>query len=312
MDRPHSSTFEYEVVTIDGEGEIIDRQKCQADYQTEALGKGVNLELVRIPSGRFLMGSPEGQGYDPERPQHSVTVGSFWMGKYPVTQAQWKVVAAFPKVELDLDPTRSEFKGDNLPVEWVTWYQAEEFCKRLSQKSGKEYRLPSEAEWEYACRAGATSTFHFGETITTDLANYAGDGSYGAGPKGEYRKQTTPVGSFKVANAFGLYDMHGNVYEWCLDHAHENYQGAPTDGSAWVTGGDHASRQLRGGSWAVYPDFCRSADRYEGIADSSSGFIGLRVVRGLHKEGREASLCDVPNFIQAISVGIAELRDKGL
>ena len=279
----HSSTFEYEVITIDGEGEIINRQKCQAEYQIEALGDGVNLELVMIPSGRFQMGSPAGEGYDHERPQHSVTVGSFWMGKYPVTQAQWRAVAAFPKVERDLDPTRSEFKGDNLPVELVTWYDAEEFCKRLSQQTGRKYRLPSEAEWEYACRADTTTSFHFGETITTDLANYCGDGSYGSGPKGEYLKQTTPVGSFQVANAFGLYDMHGNVDEWCLDHAHENYQGSPTDGSAWITGGDSASRQLRGGSWAVYPDFCRSADRYKTRPECGSHFTGLRVVRELYK-----------------------------
>ena len=278
MDLPHSSTFEYAVITIDGEGEVIDRQKYQAECRTEVLGKGVNLELVMIPNGRFQMGSPEDKGYDWERPQHSVTVGYFWLGKYPVTQEQWKVVAAFPKVERDLDPVQSEFKGDKLPAEWVTWYDAEEFCKRLSKKTGREYRLPSEAEWEYACRAGATTPFHFGETITTDLANYCGDAGYGSGPEGEYLKQTTPVGSFKVANAFGLYDMHGNVYEWCLDHWHESYQGAPTDGSAWVTGGDDASRLLRGGSWAVYPDFCRSADRYWTSPDRSSKFIGLRVV----------------------------------
>ncbi|MGC8715225.1 MAG: formylglycine-generating enzyme family protein, partial [Leptodesmis sp.] len=156
-----------------------------------------------------------------------------------------------------LDPDLSSFKGENRPVEKVCWYGAIEFCDRLSQYTGRPYRLPSEAEWEYACRAGTTTPFHFGETITTDLANYCGEdrkeygwsGSYGRGPKGIYRQETTTVGSFGVANAFGLFDMHGNVWEWCLDHWHENYKGAPTDGSAWVKGGNSDLRLLRGGSW---------------------------------------------------------------
>ena len=145
------------------------------------------------------------------------------------------------------------FKGSNRPVEKVRWYNAVAFCKRLSQKTGKTYRLPSEAEWEYACRAGTTTPFHFGETITTDLANYGGDyTSYGQEPKGVYRKETREVGSFGVANNFGLYDMHGNVWEWCQDHWHSNYEGAPTDGSADL---------LRGGSWDDFAGYCRSACR---------------------------------------------------
>ena len=169
----------------------------------------------------------------------------------------------------EIDPDPSYFKGDDRPVEQVSWFEAVEFCDRLSHHTGRTYRLPSEAEWEYACRAGTTSPFHFGETITTDLANYRGtdepsfdwSGSYGRGPKGIYREETTPVGSFGIANAFGLYDMHGNVWEWCQDHWHDNYEGAPTDGSAWVdaVAEKGASRVLRGGSWYSYPAFCRSA-----------------------------------------------------
>ena len=140
----------------------------------------------------------------------------------------------------------------------MTWHEAVEFCQRLSQYAGRTYRLPSETEWEYACRAGTMTSFHFGETITTDLANYQGidnksfswSGSYGRGPKGIYRGETTPVGSFGVANPFGLYDMHGNVWEWCEDDWHNSYKGAPADGSAWVdeTLSERGSRLLRGGS----------------------------------------------------------------
>ena len=273
-------TFEYEVVTVDGQGKVSDRQKRQAEYRTEALDKGVSLELVMIPAGELMMGAPDDEAgrSDDEDPQHRVSVSAFLMGKYPVTQAQWKAVAAFPKVERDLDPDPSKFKGDNRPVEQVAWYDAIEFCQRLSQKAGREYRLPSEAEWEYACRAGTTTPFHFGPTLTTDFANYDGSYTYGSGPKGKYRQETTPVGRFKVANAFGLYDMHGNVWEWCLDYWHENYQGAPSDGSVWETGGDDSYRLLRGGSWNYLPVYCRSANRYWNNLDDWFDAIGLRVV----------------------------------
>ena len=233
------------------------------------------------------MGSPENEGDDDEYPQHPVTVKSFLMGKYPVTQAQWKAVAEFDEVERYLDPEPSNFKGDNLPVEFVTWYDAKEFCQRLSKKTGRKYRLPSEAEWEYACRADTANPFHFGETITTDLANYKGVdwdfggtiylGFYGNGPRGESREKTTPVGSFKVANNFGLYDMHGNVWEWCLDHWHDSYQDAPSEGGAWLTGGDASLRVIRGGGWFHPPVDCRSANRSWLDPNLKYG-VGLRVV----------------------------------
>jgi formylglycine-generating enzyme required for sulfatase activity len=171
----------------------------------------------------------------------------------------------------------SNFKGDHRPVENVSWHEAVEFCQRLSQQTHRDYRLPSEAEWEYACRAGTTTPFHFGETIAPDIANYNGNYTYGAGPKGTYRGQTTDVGSFP-ANSFGLFDMHGNVWEWCLDHWHENYKGAPNDGSAWVTGGDSNYRMLRGGSWFVNPWYCRSAYRLRYAPGNQDNGLGFRVV----------------------------------
>jgi formylglycine-generating enzyme required for sulfatase activity len=268
---------------------IIHEYERTAQYFIEDLGNGIQLEMVMIPSGSFMMGSPETEegSTDDERPQHQVTIKAFCLGKYQVTQAQWKAVAAFPQVnkELKLDPSR--FKGDNRPVEQVSWEDAVEFCDRLSRHTKRQYRLPSEAEWEYACRAGTTTPFHFGETITTNLANYQGtdneeykwSGSYGSGPKGVYREETTAVGSFGVANNFGLYDMHGNVWEWCQDDWHSDYEGAPTDGSAWLSSEESSDRKLlRGGSWLNDPDHCRSAYRFYNSLDHYNISIGFRVV----------------------------------
>ncbi|KOP23092.1 sulfatase-modifying factor protein [Hapalosiphon sp. MRB220] len=261
---------------------IFNRYVETAKYFVEDLGQGIGLEMVEIPSGRFTMGAPieKRDSYKDERPQHRVIVSSFFMGKYPITQAQWRAVAALPKVNRDLIPDPSHFKGDNRPVEYVSWYDAVEFCARLSKKTGREYRLPSEAEWEYACRAGTTTPFYFGETITTDLANYDGNYAYGNAPQGKYREETTPVGYFPP-NAFGLYDMHGNVWEWCADSWHENYAGAPIDGSAWVDFNDNDNQRsvLRGGSWGNFPRNCRSASRYSiHRRDLHYSIIGFRVV----------------------------------
>ncbi|WP_445291755.1 formylglycine-generating enzyme family protein [Calothrix sp. NIES-2098] len=282
--------FEFEIVTVNAQGQRIKPSlQGHAEFFTESLGNGVVLEMVAIPGGTFLMGSPEDE---PERvssesPQHNVTIQPFFMGKFPVTQSQWQAVAALDKVNIDLNPDLSTFKGANRPVEYVFWDDAVEFCARLSNKTGKIYRLPTEAEWEYACRAGTTTPFYFGETITTDLANYRGTdwnyhrtfypGNYAQGPKGEFPEQTTDVGKFP-ANSFGLFDMHGNVCEWCQDEWHENYNGAPTNGSAWFVGGDDKYRLLRGGSWSSVPRNCRSADRLYLARVDSYDFVGLRVV----------------------------------
>ena len=261
---------------------VIHKRRQQAQYFVEDPGKLAILDMVLIPAGSFLMGSPDDEleRSESEIPQHPVTVKTFFMGKYPVTQSQWSAVATMPQVNLELNPDPSHFKGEDRPVENVSWFEAVEFCDRLSQHTGRPYRLPSEAEWEYACRAGTTTPFHFGETITPDLANYNGSYTYGQGAKGIYREETTPVGSFRVANPFGLYDMHGNVWEWCQDHWHDNYEGAPVDGSAWINSEvrDEASRLLRGGSWFYDPGLCRSACRYGDIPGFRHFNIGFRVV----------------------------------
>ncbi len=283
------SSFAFEVVTVNARGRETNRSRRQAKFFPEELGGGVILEMVSIPGGTFLMGSPNSESgrEDTESPQHGVTVQPFFMGKYAVTQAQWKVVAALPKVNRDLNPDPSEFKGANRPVENVSWDDAMEFCARLSKKTGRDYRLPSEAEWEYACRAGTTTPFHFGETITPDLANYNGNYTSASGPKGNYRQETTPVGSFPP-NAFGLYDMHGNVWEWCADPWHPNYSDAPSDGSVWNSGknedaADAAAslrryRLQRGGSWDDNPRNCRAAYRDRDVPDIGYGHFGFRAV----------------------------------
>ncbi|HBE18170.1 MAG TPA: hypothetical protein DEG17_01200 [Cyanobacteria bacterium UBA11149] len=274
-------SFEFETVTVDIKGKITNRRRLQAQYFIEKLAKDINLEMVSIPGGTFMMGSPEsekGHSSD-ESPQHKVTVPPFFMGKYPVTQAQWRVVAGLPQINRSLNPNPSHFKGDNLPVEQILWVDAAEFCARLSEYTGQSYRLPSESEWEYACRAGTTTPFHFGETITTDLANYDGDGVYGQESKGIYRQSTTEVSSSGFANSFGLYDMHGNVWFWCADTWNNNYTNAPNDGSPWIDENNINIRLLRGGSWYLNPRYCRSAYRSRNTWDERlNDGIGFRLV----------------------------------
>ena len=284
---PSNNIYKFEVVTVEYKGQEVKREKGQAEYFTEDLGSRVSLDMISIPGGKFLMGTEDEeieklvqkfnwQGFRREKPQHEVTVQSFFMGKYPVTQAQWREIASLPKIEHDLNPKPSHFKGDDRPVERVSWDEVVEFCQRLSQQTGKEYRLPTEAEWEYACRAGTTTPFHLGEAITTDLANYKGNYTYASEPKGEYRKETTSVGHFSP-NSFGLYDMHGNVWEWCEDDWHDNYQGAPEDGGAWRSG-TCSNKVIRGGSWNYLPAYCRSAYRDDDPREFRGINSGFRVV----------------------------------
>ncbi|HKC66451.1 MAG TPA: formylglycine-generating enzyme family protein, partial [Pyrinomonadaceae bacterium] len=227
---------------------------------------GVPIEMVLVPEGTFLMGSPESEGPDDERPQHQVTVPAFYMSKYEVTQAQYRAV-------MGVNP--SEFQGDDLPVEKVSWNDAREFCNRASSITKRSYRLPTEAEWEYAARAGTTTIFAFGDSISSAQANFDGSNPFGDAPAGVNRGRTTPVGSFQP-NAFGLYDMHGNVWEWCEDWYHNNYVGAPADGSAWNESAIY--KVVRGGSWLSNGIGLRSAARDKLAPEFKLAFVGFRVV----------------------------------
>ena len=272
----------FQVITVNAKGQEIEPETRQVEYFTEDLGNDVMLEMVSIPGGKFLMGTEEEEierlvkkfdreYFRREKPQHEVTVKPFYMGRYPITQRQWQAVMGNNPAEFKDSPQN--------PVENVSWHDAVEFCQKLSAKTGRKYRLPSEAEWEYACRGRTKTPFHFGATITGKLANYDATRTYAEEAPGEYREKTTPVGSFPP-NRFGLYDMHGNVWEWCADNWHDNYEGAPTDGSAWTTGGDKNNSPLRGGSWNNLPNLCRSAYRFNSIRgrDNISNYVGFRVV----------------------------------
>lgn len=242
------------------------------------LKDNVQLETVLIPEGRFKMGSPEFEKRRSKRegPQHWVDVHEFWMGKYPVTQAQWRVIASQSKVKFDLESEPSYFKGDDLPVERINLYEAEEFCDRLTESMGKNYRfrLPSEAEWEYACRAKTTTPFYFGEVMSPRLGNFDVDNCLQDLP----RRKTSSVDFFEIANDFGLYDMHGNVWEWCSDYYHESYYLAQSDGRSWRETGKENERVIRGGSWNEPAWYCRAAYRRKCHARRRMSSIGFRIV----------------------------------
>ena len=289
--RKEQPTFSFETVTVNERGEIKNHTTKQAQYFRVNLPGNISLDMVKIPGGRFLMGSPENEKgrYDNESPQHWVTVPEFYMGKYEVTQEQWQAI---------MGNNPSYFKGVKRPVEKVSWNSCQEFCTKLSEQTGGTFRLPSEAEWEYACRSVTSDQlsviseeltveewnekyhqpFHFGEAITSDLANYRGTSIYAFEPEGVYRRETTEVGSFPP-NAFGLYDMHGNVWEWCEDGYHSSYQGAPQDGSAWLNNNNNdTTKALRSGSWFSIPGYCRAANRLYSFPGDRRYYFGFRVV----------------------------------
>ena len=248
----------FDSLTVSVNEQLPEVQEVPSKFEsfTEDLGNGIELEMVAIPGGKFLMGSPEGEGYDSEKPQHEVTVQPFYLGKFPITQAQYQQV---------MGNNPSGFKGDNRPVEKVSWDDAVAFCQRLSEQISKQYRLTTEAEWEYACRARTNTEYSFGDEITDKLANYGGNIG-----------ETTPIGQYR-ANNFGLFDVHGNVWEWCEDDWHDNYENAPTDGKTWLSGVS-GIKVMRGGSWFNLPHFSRSAFRNCYTRVDRSYFIGFRVV----------------------------------
>jgi formylglycine-generating enzyme required for sulfatase activity/tRNA A-37 threonylcarbamoyl transferase component Bud32 len=259
--------FQFQVITVNNKGEEKESKTVEAEYQTEDLGKGISLEMISLPGGEFLFGLPPEikEKIDHDILQQVIKLSPFYISKYPITQNQWEAV-------MNNNPSR--FKGGNRPVEQVSWFDAVTFCQKLSAKIGKEYRLPTETEWEYACRGGTTTPFHFGQTITTDLANYDGNCAYGTAPKGRYRQKTINVGSFSP-NSFGLYDMHGNVREWCANIWENTYNGQEIIISDV---NDLRLRALRGGSWADHPLYCRCTTRY-GLEPNTKNFIiGFRVV----------------------------------
>jgi formylglycine-generating enzyme required for sulfatase activity len=246
------------------------------------LGKGIDLEMVSISGGSFEMGSDEYMirqsiarykpdyrlGSEYEFPLHTVDIKPFYIGKYPITQSQYEIVNK-------ADP--SYFSGKNRPVEQVSWDMAQEFCQRLSEKIGRKFYLPSESQWEYACKAQTNQFFYFGGSLTTDIANYNGNYTFNYGPKGIFRQQTTDVGIFPP-NAFGLYDMHGNVWEWCEDNWHENYIGNPRDCTAWLEySPDDDKKVVRGGSWSNEPQKCITTFRTSLYSKEIGNNIGFRV-----------------------------------
>jgi formylglycine-generating enzyme required for sulfatase activity len=266
---PKLEAFEFRVMLIDSYGREIEQRRKIVQGYVEHLSN-INIEMAVIPAGKFTMGSSEYGSRNSESPQHQVDVKSFLMGRFPITKAQWREVASLPLVHYELKKNPSRKGGMSHPVTQVSWLEAIEFCNRLSQATGKNYRLPTEAEWEYACRAGTQSPFNCGLTITTDLANYDGTYPYYEN-NGVNLGKTTPVGKFKFANNFGLYDMHGNVWEWCEDSWREDYN---------VPSVSHL-KVKRGGSWLNDAASCRSASRQCSEVNGKMKNTGLRIVCSL-------------------------------
>lgn len=280
MERP----YDFQTVRLDAQGHVQQRTARHAPAFSESLADGVILELVPLHGGTFSMGSTvsESDRFDDEAPQHRVTVAPFVIGKLEVTQAQWQAVAALARIERDIAPRPAAFPGDNRPVESITWHDAVEFCARLARHTGRPYRLPTEAEWEYAARAGSQSPWAYGEALTANVAHHA-SGAHDLPWRLLWPSPdtTSDVGTERYANAFGLYDVHGNVWEWTADVWHDSYEGAPTDGRAWTQGGNQERRVRRGGAWDSRASSCRSALRNHSTAEYHSDSIGLRVACGL-------------------------------
>jgi formylglycine-generating enzyme required for sulfatase activity len=262
-------TIEFETPTLNEKGQVAARTRHTAQQFSKDLGNGISLDMILIPAGIFKMGSLPHHGNPDEQPQHLVMIKSFMMGKFLITQGQWKAVMG------KLPPCR--FKGDHLPVERVSWNDAQKFCQRLSKITARNYQLPSETQWEYACRAGTTTPFSFGETLTVEIANFNGEHTFRDEPRGSYFHSTNEGGKFPP-NAFGLYDMHGNLWEWCADNWLGDYTASPRGGDSYQDRGSKY-RVARGGSWHEPPSLCRSAARLRVLQSDADEVMGFRVMR---------------------------------
>ena len=283
------------VVCVDASGAVVAERTIDIPVERLPIGAVASLDLVALPGGTFEMGASNVEALaarrelqhaaaatalrwiQEEQPRRAVTVSAFRIGLTPVTQRQWAEVAALSRARIDLDTAPSEYAGPENPVERVSWHEATEFCDRLSASTGRTVRLPSEAEWEFACRGGSDAAFAFGETLTPDLANYHCSEKFASGIRGEPRGRSTPVGSHGIVNGFGLADMHGNVWEWCHDwHARDAYSTTAVVNPRGPCSG--TARVRRGGSWRTPPVFCRSASRFSAPPGFRHADTGFRIV----------------------------------
>lgn len=283
----------FNVVYANTSGDIEATRVTKNTYRIEKWGWKNEIEFRQIPEGSFRIGtsletleSLESFQENEASPDYSININSFWMAKDPITERQWKSIARTEKINHRLPDNTGISRGDNYPVDNVSWNEAVEFCQRLSRETGRNYRLPSESEWEYACRAGTTTFFHFGETLTPTLAHYYPiDNSSEVNTESiRAPKGPVPVNHFNWANAFGLYNMHGNVWEWCQDRYHREYQdGLPTDGTPWVEAGDETGRVFRGGSFKRDAIYCRAATRGTQTEETSFAGSGFRIACNLRE-----------------------------
>jgi len=257
--------FDFETMTLDQRGRVKQAKRHTAQFFSESLIGADTLEMIAIAPGKFWMGASRGEPKSNELPRHQVSLPPFFLSKYPITQRQWRLVATLPKVKRELNPMPSHFSGEDRPVESISWLEAVEFCDRVSQYTNRRYQLPSEAQWEYACRAGTQTPFHTGETMTSQFADYVSTYTYCQETPKAYPRSTVAVGHFSP-NAFGLYDLHGNVWEWCRDRWRDRSRIA-----------FQQRRTIRGGSWLDHPNQLRSASRSGYLETQLNRTIGFRV-----------------------------------
>lgn len=278
ISKPKDEKFGFSMAKINQDFNPVPTLGSSKAYKLD-LGNQVFIEMISIPGGKVKLGTSDSERSPDEEPL-DVTVKQFYMSRYPITQAQWRKVAKLPTVNRELKDNPSTFGSSsitnvNLPVETISWEEAKEFCDRISEKFAGEYRLPEEKEWEYACRAGTTTPFHFGETITPEVANYDCNYFYRSGQDAEpnkYQGKTILVNDIEAANQFGLEGMHGNVWEWCEDIYSETHEKALNNTNS------EGKRVIRGGAWNSFPQDCRSAKRNSRPQTVRINTIGFRIV----------------------------------